>query len=288
MLEKTKLLPLVELSSLVKRVRVKLSAQWPTDSRILKRLLVNHQYKFIYCPINKNASTSMMAALLELGKQNTNKKLTSLDSRQVRLYVSLNYSLANHTYEEAIDLIERDYFKFIIVRNPWARLVSTYANYFVRLPAEKNIISDIAKSASEHTYGKECRLSQADNITFEQFVRYVSVTNDAELDIHCKSQSYFLGSFNYDFAAKMEHLDEDLTLIEKRLHLPFKIKRFNKTAYSESPEDNKLYSTFSSAEIRALESKVPNYTKFYTPELVEIVERRYAEDVERFSYSFLT
>lgn len=97
----------------------------------------------------------MMAALLELGKRNTDKDLAGFDSRQIRLYVSLNYSFANYTYEEATNLIKLDYFKFIIVRNLWARLVSTYANYFVRLPAEKNMISDIAKSASKYTYGED-------------------------------------------------------------------------------------------------------------------------------------
>ena len=288
LLEKTKLMPLLEPSSLMRRVKVKLSKQWPSEARILNRLLVNHQYRFLYCPINKNASTSMMAALIELGKQNTNKNLADLTSKEIRLYVALNYSLASYTYTEATNLIKSDYFKFVIVRNPWARLVSTYANYFVRLPAEKHIFSDIAKSAALHIYGDSSFLNYVDSITFDQFVRYVAVTEDAELDIHCRPQSYFLGSFSYDFAAKMENLDRDLTLIEEKLNLPFKIKRFNKTAYSESKEDSEPYHAFTSAEIRALESKVPNYKMFYTPELTELVRQRYAADTERFDYSFLT
>ena len=288
MLEKAELIPLLEPSSLIARVKVKLSKQWPPNACILKRLLVNRQYRFIYCPINKNASTSMMAALLELGKQNTDKNLAGLTSKEIRLYVVLNYSLANYTYTEATHLIQSDYFKFTIVRNPWARLVSTYANYFVRLPAEKHIFSDIAKSAALHIYGDSSFLNYVDSITFDQFVRYVAVTEDAELDIHCRPQSYFLGSFSYDFAAKMENLDQDLTLIEEKLNLPLKIKRFNKTAYSESQENSEPYYTFTPAEIRALKSKVPNYKMFYNSELSELVRQRYAADIERFDYSFLT
>lgn len=286
MIKKTKLVPFLEPASMLKRIKVKLSNDWPAESRILKRLLVNHQYRFIYCPINKNASTSMMAALLNLNKQNTARRLDHFNSSQTRLYVSLNYSFANYTYAEATRLFNLDYFKFVVVRNPWARLVSTYANYFVRLPLEEHIFSDIAKSAAKHIYGEKDYLEHLDSITFEQFVQYVSVKKDAELDIHCKSQVHFLNNFDYDFMAKVENLDEDLTNIEERLKLPLKIKRFNKTTYSDICKDNKHYFGVPSSKIRSLKSKTPSYRQFYNPELAEMVESRYAEDIDRFEYSF--
>ncbi len=133
----------------------------------------------------------------------------------MRLYIGLNYSLASYSCVAANKLINGDYFKFSIVRDPWVRLFSTYSNYFIRLPVEKGVVSDIAKDASKYLHGDDKCEQYNDSISFKEFVDYVSAKTDAQLDLHCVSQSKFLEKVEYDYIARMEHLDKDIRHIRR-------------------------------------------------------------------------
>ena len=284
--EKIKLLPLVEPQAFAKRLHLKLNNDWPENELPKKSLIVNHDYRFIYCPIHKNASTSIMAALLRLVKKKTDKTISDSSELKIRLYLELNHSLANYTYQDAARFLNSsDYFKFVVVRNPWARLVSTYANYIVRLPIEKGIFSDIAKDAAKHLYGEDHDTDRVDSITFEQFVEYVAAKKDDQLDVHCVPQVNFLAGVNYDYIAKLETLNDDLEYIENKLGFSIAMRKFNKTSYSKSAEATQKYFKLSPSELRDL-PKLPNYRDFYTPTLFKTVKERYLEDVTQFEYTF--
>lgn len=285
--KKIKVLQSLEPEVLLRRLYLKFNNDWSAEDYILQRLIVNHDYHFIYCPINKNASTSMKAALLRLHEEKTGRQIDPSSQLQMRRCVDLNYGLSSYTYAAAAKILNNsNYFKFVIVRNPWARLVSTYANYFIRLPVEKGMISDIAKQASRHIYGEEQFEKYVDQITFEQFVTYVNATHDSQLDPHCASQSKFLGGLPYDYIAKMETLEQDLTYIENKLKLPIHLGSYNKTRYAEPISSGHSYCTLSPPQIRSLNHGIPSYEDFYNPSLIEIVRSRYGDDIENFNYNF--
>ncbi len=284
-LDKTQLLHLTEWDTVWRRLNVKLHNDWRYEDRYKRRLIVNHEYRFIYCPIHKNASTSMLAALFQLAKGRRKKALTDVSDLQIRTYISLNHSLSNYTYASATDFLSSDYFKFTIVRNPWARLVSTYANYFVRLPLEKHTVSKMAKVVASYEYGDEAD-RYLDKITFEQFVKYVFAKKDNEINPHCVSQTQYLAEIGYDYIAKMENLNLNLLHIREKLKLPIELGRKNKTAYSASCDDYDDCYNLTPSQIRNLEGGIPLYKKFYNSELVEMVRQRYTEDIEKLGYDF--
>lgn len=284
--KKIKLLSLVEPNTLVRRLLLKVNNDWQPDSFFKQNLIVNHDYRFLYCPIHKNASTSMMAALLQLAERRSGKSLQTLPDLQMRLYIGLNYSLAGYSQAMADRLINSDYFKFAIVRNPWVRLFSTYSNYFIRLPIEKGIVSGIAKDASRYLYGDDRCEQYNDSITFEQFVDYVSAKTDSQLDLHCVSQSKFLGEVKYDYIARMETLNEDIKRIENKIGISFGIGQSNKSSYTIASNSAQDFSQFEPNQIRALEGGIPNCKSFYTSALASKVKDRYREDVESFDYTF--
>ncbi len=287
--KKYELIRLAEPKTILRRLYVKLNSDWEGEGGFIKRLIVNHDFRFIYCPIYKNASTSMMAALLELSKTKAIGEGQFSSDVSVRSYINLNYSLANYTKLQAKEILDSDYFKFTIVRNPWARLVSTYSNYFIRLPAEKKVISKIAQNASKHIYGEHLSAEKSDSITFEQYVDYVVSKSDSQLDPHSGSQSQYLAGIQYDYVAKLETLKADIEYIKEKLNLPITMEKFNKTSYKKYIKSDPLsedYSTLTPKQLRNLESKIPAYQQFYTSELVEAVRNRYNDDVTLFSYSF--
>jgi hypothetical protein len=203
----------------------------------------------------------------------------------IRTYVDLNYSLANYTYAQALQIINSDYFKFVIVRNPWTRLVSTYINLFVRLFENKQV-TELAQDCAKYIYGEEDFEKYEDSMNFEQFVQYVCNTDDKYIDPHCKSQHFFLGGLTYDFIGRMENLSHDLEYIKNRLNLSLELPKVNKTDYSISSNIINNYSTLSPSELRSLKTGFPSYQNLYTPELIDLVAQRYAKDIEMFGYEF--
>ncbi|MEM9923974.1 MAG: sulfotransferase family protein [Cyanobacteria bacterium P01_D01_bin.50] len=285
-INKIQLLPLVEPSNLLPRINVKLANDWDKEHGVRKKLIVNHEYRFLYCPIHKNASSSIIKAILTISKSNKKEKLLNSSRNTIRTYIDLNHSLANYTYAQALQIINSDYFKFVIVRNPWARLVSTYLNLFVRL-FEKKQITQLAKDSAKYIYGEDDFEKYEDSIKFEQFVQYVCNTDDKIIDPHCKSQYFFLGGLKYDFIGRMENLSHDLEYIKNRLNLSLELPKVNKTDYSTPSDIINNYPTLSASDLRSLKTGFPSYQNFYTPELIDLVAERYAKDIEMFGYEFV-
>lgn len=284
-INKFKLLHLVESSTFVRRIKVKLANDWDIEDGMMKKLIVNHDYRFLYCPIHKNASSSLIKAVLAASNSRRKKEVLQLSRNTTRLYVDLNYTLANYTYVEAKQIINNNYFKFAIVRNPWARLVSTYLNLFVRL-FEKKRITELAQDSARYIYGEDEFKKYEDSINFAQFVQYVCNTDDKYIDPHCKSQHCFLGGVKYDFIGRMENLSDDLEYIKNRLKLSFEIPKVNKTDYSLPSDTIDNYWNISSSQLRNIKSGLPSYQHFYTPETIDLVGQRYVKDIEMLEYNF--
>ncbi|MGB3757393.1 MAG: sulfotransferase family protein [Rivularia sp. (in: cyanobacteria)] len=284
-INKFQLLPLVEPSTFLERIKVKLANDWDAEYLIRKKLIVNHEFRFLYCPIHKNASSSLIKAVLSASNSRRKEEILQLSRNTIRLYVDLNYTLANYTYSEAKQIINSNYFKFTIVRNPWARLVSTYLNLFVRLFENKQI-TELAQDSARYIYGEDDWKQYEDSITFLQFVKYVYNTDDEYIDPHCKSQHYFLGNLKYDFIGRMENLAHDLEYIKNKLNFSLEVPKENKTDYSVSSDTINNYWDISSSQLRSIQAGLPSYQHFYTPELIDLVGQRYAKDIEMFEYDF--
>jgi hypothetical protein len=67
--------------------------------------------------------------------------------------------------------------------------------------------------------------------------------------------------------------------------LPLDIPWHNKTIYNDIFDENKDWPNLYPCELIKL-SKYPDNKKFYTPELVELVRKRYKKDIEMFEYEF--
>jgi len=183
----------------------------------MARFVISHKYKCIFIHIPKCAGTSIEVAL---GHHDNRHIRHEVDHRSIRMiqcpWLRLS-SLSNR--ENLTELLRRtsyslkrrdnpnnrltvtteqyrSYFKFTMVRNPWARTYSWY----------KNVIrGDMNRR----------RLRVDSEITLNEFLRRF-VLKDA-----LKPQTYWLrdfhGSISLDFVGHVENLETDYAIVCKRL-----------------------------------------------------------------------
>ncbi|WP_445004373.1 sulfotransferase family 2 domain-containing protein [Halomonas mongoliensis] len=147
-------------------------------------------------------------------------------------------------------------FSFSFVRNPWGRLASAYR---------------FAKAGRTETMGiyKPERYQIPEFESFERFVcEWLPRKNINKLDFVFQPQSRFVtngsGGIIVDFLGKLERLDKDIKHVEKNINRSLAIPELNRTGKVDG-------------DMRSL---------YVSNEMVDVVSRIYANDIELFNYSF--
>ena len=256
--------------------------------------LVNHEYRFVYCPTCRAMSTNMRKAILKiLGLHE--KHGHSDDGRTIcevhkHVFRCANKECGfNTNLGTALQILNDDsYFKFTIVRNPWSRLVSGYLSKLIGAP---NYWFGIHNERIQQIRN-ENKLSDdvGKSVTFRQFAEHVVRKSDMEMYDHWRPQVCFIAGHKFDFIAKFEHIQEDIKYINNKLGLNFEL--FNKNSIGfmkkEVPQGRYFCDCYAE-ELMAIKKNCggfPDYKHFYPPELKELVARRYACDIEAFGYDF--
>lgn len=255
---------------------------WPENSYI-----VNHEYKFIFCPIPKNASTTLKRLVLQLEGVDVSLKQ---DRSRINTHARVNdLTLGRMSLFNSVECLnDPEYFKFTFVRNPWERLVSAFYSKFVKLSPEKQ--PNFVRHVIENIYSYENALADyKKSISFKQFVEYLARTDDQNLNEHWKPQASFLSNVEFTFIGRMEKFPEDMKYLLEELNIPdeYSLENRNKTKYGLI-EKNLSPSELSS--LHALEIKerglYVTYDRFYTSALRNLVRERYGQDIEILHYSF--
>ena len=167
--------------------------------------------------------------------------------------------------DETYQTIPDDYsncFKFAFVRNPWARLVSTYENK-VRLQWENETFSKLPNVKHRINFFKKFK-----GTSFKKFVQWID-TNGDDHDNHIRQQTSLFPYDNVDFIGKFESLESDFKKLCQKLK-----DEFDKLE-NENTSDRSYH--------------VPlykHYTEYYDDETRQIVAEKYAKDIEYFRYEF--
>ena len=200
-------------------------------------MLVDEKHKAVYCVVPKSACTSWKAFIL-----NITGKVEPKD--QERLYglahildyhekIGLRYL---HSYTPARrENILRMYFKFLVVRNPYTRLLSAYDNKFKGSLGESSWYHEHMGKYIVNKYrnhGKIVEQVKGDDVSFKELVEMLSNPNEQNnnrYDTHFWKMhaSCYPCLVDYDYIAKVETMEYDSEVIIKKLvptedlHLPF-------------------------------------------------------------------
>ena len=205
--------------------------------------MINHKNKFIFIHIPKTAGMSVEKGLGE----NVRK-----------IHKSHNNAHGRPSDKHYAPYWNDDYFKFIFVRNPWDRLVSSYFFDLKMAPGKTNAFKkrrNIIKNLGSSPEG------------FRTFVREHLSTTNRKKDLQYLPQAvWFEDDYPYDLVCYFEDLQAGFDKVTSSLNMGnFSIPHFN-------------YSSTNSS------SKLP-YQDYYDEETAAIVADKYSEDIDLFNYS---
>ncbi len=168
------------------------------------------------------------------------------------------------------------------MRNPWARIVSAYLNKFRSIDrVSKKVIRSINHQRT--TGQKNAHLRE--DLTFREFATYVAGTDPNRCNEHWRPQHLFLGENQFDFIGRFENLASDFDIVRQRLGIDLALPYCNATAYSERAAVGGIAADLAPRAFAAANA-IPSYQQFYTPELIDLVAKIYADDIRRFGYEF--
>ncbi len=270
----------LELQYAQQQLGNKQAADWAYKRWIENYYLVEHSHKIAYCPIGKNACTLLKNMLLTISPEQENYQQSNLKMHE---YIDKNKSL--FTLKDFSYLEHSDYFKFIVIRNPFKRLVSTYVDKFVKRRNNKDPHAlPVIKSVYEYL-GLEPNFAKS--ITFSQFIDYLLRTEDRHLDGHWRPQAvYFAANLvKFNFVGQFEKLDNVINHLEKQLKLKIDANvskhRLDYGDFTGKEKFNNIY-----PEQLSKLAATPKSKQFYTPQLEEKVRIRYAEDIAIYEKEF--
>ena len=169
-------------------------------------------------------------------------------SRSILNFLKEHTNISVDSYSVSFEEDWQNYFKFVITRNPWDRLLSAWKNKVKEQWDEKYACPHFRIEYFKFFYDKD----------FSFFVKNVNLTGNP----HVNAQSTFFDYDNINFIGKFENLQEDFDIICDKIAIPQqKLPHKNKTNHK-------------------------HYTEYYNDETRKIVAKKYAEDIERFGYKF--
>lgn len=142
-----------------------------------------------------------------------------------------------------------DYFKFVIIRNPWERIASLYS-YF-EIPQLKRVFKDLKDKYKTDT--------------FEKFVLKLPILKELyEPKTTFMSMSEYIGNHNYDMIIDASELDSKMFDIYTKFNKELRnnVRRFN------------------------MSKNTMKHMHSYTPEMIQMVYKVYKDDIDKFNYKF--
>ncbi len=269
---------------------------------------VSPERKLLYCPIQKVACSSLKLWWAHFEEGNITPYTAIEDFRlpeeltesTVWNYVAhdkLNrFSLWNRWEEVRFrPLHDPSWFRFVFVRNPWARLVSCFLNKFISLDttAQDFIRSTLPKHKRSSTLDLSCAAgintlrSIADMFTFRKFVDHLAACdlNRGDVDYHWRPQHRFLADVNFHFVGRFERLREDLKRLSQMVGVESPLIRANPTSYQQGLRTSTRFCDCPISRLRRMTNK-PDFRLFYTPSLARLVGDLYSRDVTLLGYDF--
>jgi hypothetical protein len=229
----------------------------------LDDLVFSHPSRSVYAPVPKAGCSSIKAYLRRIEGYAKDLDVERLHNKRLN---GLSYASSLSRGQMVNALFARNgYFKFTVVRNPFARLVSAYVDLLSdrdgqgprHVAAHQELLAEVRSR-------RDARPSELTSITFEDFIHSLENRRPVDLDRHWQPQSHLTMSalLSYDMVIRLEELDERAPELADRLGTDLVL----------------------SERLNATRARQVDLVAWFPTELEQIVLSVYAADFRRFGY----
>lgn len=228
--------------------------------------LIDPHSKILYCYIAKNACTTTKFHFLKKIMAQTGESISNVEFQRNLHLIAERY----HMTEIPADGFE-GYFRFCIVRHPYARLVSAYLQKFVRQAVLSGYVRRLIREHGPHGNIQE--------FTFSDFVTCLAHAEVNELDEHWMPQhKHLIDNIDYELIP-MESLSTHVRLNEI-YNGAFETYKLNSIQYDEDLTSGAhLIGASKLKEQFRKTGCFPNWKSFFTDEIESRILDEYGPDL---------
>lgn len=234
----------------------------------MKHIIVNDDYKFLYCYTPKVACSNWKKVIkLLYGQVDSIDQIKKMDH-------STGFKKLSDYSQSEIEYRMTNYYKYMFVRDPSERIVSAYRNKFNEIQSfyqvfGKKIMDLYHPEKSRQTYeGKVA----GDDVAFSDFVRYLGDKNISLIDLneHYMPMNLLCQPciMDYDFVGTTDNIEADSETVLRAVKAPSDV---------HFPKRQAFYKPTS----KSLEHY---YFSLLTPALLTKFTDRFALDYQLFTY----
>jgi hypothetical protein len=245
--------------------------RWPSSA-----MMVSEQHKLLYIPVAKCACTSLKSSMLALAEIEQYPRAVELGVHLVTDRFNTGVQLKDKSMKRAWDILaSTDYFKFMVVREPFERLVSAYLEKFVyNRHNERNLLH--TRDVIARAQGSSA-IDLQRGISFDDFVSAIITEEPGELDPHWRPQNLYRKTVKRRINTyKLEHIDRLEDALAGITGQALQFGHRNKTRRSDRLL--RSLSTLPAAEIEKLGSFDPR--SFESTDRREAIQDYYRDDIE--------
>lgn len=244
---------------------------WPAGA-----MMVSEKHKILYVPVAKCACTSLKSLMVELAEIEQHEKAIQLGVHFVTDRFNTGAQLKDKTMKRAWQILASDqYFKFIVIREPFERLVSAYLEKFVYNRHDKRNLLHTRAVLRQVQNTDQPDLQRG--ISFDEFVACITRQDPMKLDPHWRPQHLYLAKVRHmTNIYRLENIAQLEVDLQQKLGITTPLKHSNKTRKSELPVAE--VSTMTADTIDSLAAFDPD--SFLSSKHSKVIRDYYARDFE--------
>ncbi|XP_076873248.1 carbohydrate sulfotransferase 14 [Brachyhypopomus gauderio] len=226
---------------------------------LLQHILVNDEYRFLYCYVPKVACSNWKRVLKVLSGT-----LANVDVKVKMDHHSDLVFLADLSPEEARHRLQH-YFKFMFVREPMERLLSAYRNKFGEIKAYQHKYGAEIVRRYRKGYAKDAKVA-GDDVTFTEFVRYLLDENPERMNEHWMPVYNLCQpcAVGFDFIGSYERLESDAAHVLERVGAPQNVRFPERQTWYKPVTKETLHYYLCSVPQKLLWELLPKYILDFT------------------------
>lgn len=192
------------------------------------QLMVSEKHKVLYCPIAKNACSSLKRLMVAIANIEHGQLMIDGDIHTSIDEYRTGAKLGDLDIQHARRIIaSKEYFKFAVIREPFARLVSAYLEKFVinRNDPGNQYITGPVIAAVQGTATPDFERG----ISFADFIYFITAQDPEQLDAHWTPQVLYLRDVDYDRIYRMDQISVLQRDLERRIGYAVTIPHKNRS-----------------------------------------------------------